>query len=445
MEQVINKAYQAEPKITKNRILSAFKEMATISEILRVLGTCGVIASMSLFMLAGWSDGNDVSRYLKLLTQTGLLAMAGLAMSFLLKENKSARLFLGLSLVSVVANFTILGALIYSVVQWDNGLAHYPSAMTWRVFELATFWAIGAGAVLFLALVSKFSFAVFSRQTASYLTISFLGLSALLLMPVRSSIAISILVLLSLGIAVKVVRHIMSKEDVLVTPGLKFAFLCLFLPGLIMTARAISLYESNTVIWLSISMAAFVGLRQIMPHLSQHNKFADLLVWCKAGLSLVMACLLMSLLPSSAILWSPLVFSVSLLALTYDNVARTNNERIKSLLVSASGLCVFFYQLGFLLFGNAVIGLLVALMLGVFAKFYRNRFSLFLAGLLVLVSLLTIGKDIALYVDLSNWVTMGVGGALIIIAASVIERYGATLKLQWVQLVNKPNTEQINS
>ena len=95
-------------------------KIASFSELLRIFGACAVLASMSLFLMNGWSEGNDIQRYLKLLAQTGLLTLGGLALSVGLKEYKGARLFYGLSLVSVAANFTILGALIYSMVQWGS-------------------------------------------------------------------------------------------------------------------------------------------------------------------------------------------------------------------------------------------------------------------------------------------------------------------------------------
>ena len=123
-------------------IFDRLKQITSVSDILRVFGACAVIASMSLFLLNGWSDGNDIQRYFKLLAQTGLLAGSGIALSFWLKENKGARLFLGLGLISVVANFTILGALTYSMVQLDGGLIDYPSIVTWKVVSASTFLSL---------------------------------------------------------------------------------------------------------------------------------------------------------------------------------------------------------------------------------------------------------------------------------------------------------------
>ena len=46
-------------------ILTKLKNIMSVSEVLRLLGACAVIASMSLFLLNGWSEGNDINRYYK--------------------------------------------------------------------------------------------------------------------------------------------------------------------------------------------------------------------------------------------------------------------------------------------------------------------------------------------------------------------------------------------
>ncbi|RLA30822.1 MAG: hypothetical protein DRR11_12410, partial [Gammaproteobacteria bacterium] len=118
-------------------VMQSVRNFASLSEALRMVGAAVLLASMSVFLMQGWNDGNDISRYLLLLAQTGLLTAAGFAMSHGLKETKGARIFFGLSLVSIPANFTILGALLYSVFQWDGGLSTYPGYATWQIEDVA--------------------------------------------------------------------------------------------------------------------------------------------------------------------------------------------------------------------------------------------------------------------------------------------------------------------
>ena len=88
---------------TMEGLAKSVRNFATLSEALRFLGASVLVASMSVFLLQGWSEGNDVGRYLMLLAQSGLLAAAGLAMSHGLQESKGARIFFGVGLISIPA------------------------------------------------------------------------------------------------------------------------------------------------------------------------------------------------------------------------------------------------------------------------------------------------------------------------------------------------------
>ncbi|MGK0373634.1 MAG: hypothetical protein ACJA2E_000101, partial [Arenicella sp.] len=54
----------------RQTLFSRLENIVSLSQIVRAFGACAIIASMSLFMLQGWAEGNDISRYLKLLAQT---------------------------------------------------------------------------------------------------------------------------------------------------------------------------------------------------------------------------------------------------------------------------------------------------------------------------------------------------------------------------------------
>lgn len=88
--------------------------MKKLPSLLRILGTTALLVAMYSFLVKGWQSGGDVFRYLLMLGHTGAMAAIGLASGHWLKEGKGARLLLTLALVSVAANFAILGAFIYS-------------------------------------------------------------------------------------------------------------------------------------------------------------------------------------------------------------------------------------------------------------------------------------------------------------------------------------------
>ena len=66
-------------RLSVDRVMHSIRNFATLSEALRILGAGVLLASMSVFLLQGWSEGNDIRRYLLLLAQTGLLGAAGFA------------------------------------------------------------------------------------------------------------------------------------------------------------------------------------------------------------------------------------------------------------------------------------------------------------------------------------------------------------------------------
>ena len=203
----------------KSQVLSAISQFASLSQILRFLGASVMVASMSVFLLQGWDSTNDTVRCFILLAQTVLLATGGFGLSFLLKENKGARVFFGLSLASIPANFAVLGALIYSQFQWDGNLGTYPEFATWVMSDLSymTFTILAVLAVLIP--VAFLGYSIMARRSSKKLAITLLLASSALLLPVRGSLYVGILVVaIALFVLVNITQ--MAKEDLtLRTPG----------------------------------------------------------------------------------------------------------------------------------------------------------------------------------------------------------------------------------
>jgi len=57
-------------RFSVDSVMQSVRNFATLSEALCVLGAAVILASMSVFLLQGWNEGNDISRYLLLLAQT---------------------------------------------------------------------------------------------------------------------------------------------------------------------------------------------------------------------------------------------------------------------------------------------------------------------------------------------------------------------------------------
>jgi len=140
---------------------------ASLSRLLRLIGASILVAAIYLFLFQGWQTGNDIDRYIIMLTQTLGLSFAGFACSYWLNENKSARLLLGLSLFSVPVNFAILGGLLYSQFHWDAGLHSYPDFARWSSDSLVTALITTAVGWLLLVPVIFIGFMVLARQSAA--------------------------------------------------------------------------------------------------------------------------------------------------------------------------------------------------------------------------------------------------------------------------------------
>lgn len=434
-------------RLDLNRITQSIRNFTSVSEALRVLGAGVLLASMSVFLLQGWNEGNDIRRYLMLLAQTGLLAGAGFALSHGLKEAKGARLFFGLALVSVPANFTILGALLYSVFQWDGALTTYPDYATWQIQDLASIGVTMAGAMLVLLPVSMFAFAIMARHSAKPLSLHFFALNALLLLPVRSSLAAGVVALIGMAFALTVVRSIVGKDRALKTGEGRFAIATLFIPAGIILFRSMYFYHVDSLMVAMLSLAAFLAARQAstLPGRSARVGLGLEVLSMPLALSFAIAmtdALYHAIAPT---LLAP-VFAVAYTALALDLIRRTESRYFaKAMGVSIS----FFVMMAFSLsvFGNpsaleAFLCLIAGLILFVSGVSLRKSFTS-IAGLITATAGVLFGFDAMVAVVMSSgWVELALFGACAITAGSVLDRHGVAMKLRltnWLGSVRQQN------
>jgi len=391
---------------------------------------------MSLFLLSGWSDGNDIQRYLKLLGQTGLLTVAGLILSFVLKENKGARIFFGLSLISVVANFMILGALTYSMFQLDGSLIQYPSIVSWKAVSANTFWPIFAVAVTLLAVLTRFSFSIFARNIAGPLSLSFLAMCSLLLIPVRSSIIVSLMAAVALWCSVMVVKRLSQNEKVVFTNETKFALGLIFAPGLLIIARALSLYSVDEVMLITLSGLSYFALRNCIVRFNGPSLLQKIVEVAQSFVAIFLSVQLVALLPRDWFDINIAAFSVILLALTYNQIKLSNDIKWHKILATLTvlGLTSLNVLFGYL-DGSIVLqtsSLIVCVGILWFAKLIqpisgKNGYRELIAIVGILASLLMLASQVIVHIQLSNWVIVGLIGAAMIIGGSLFERYGMSL------------------
>ena len=410
--------------------------IVSISQFVRAIGATAIIASMSLFMLQGWSEGNDITRYLKLLGQTGLLTTVGLILSFIVKEYKGARVFFGLSLFSVVANFTILGALTFSMVQWDSSLIDYPSMMKWVVVDPATFMGVFGGAALLLAVVSRFSFSIFARHIAGRLTLYFLLMCALLLIPVRSSLVISLLAGASLFVATQLVKSLSSREKVVMTLEAKFAMGMLFLPATIMILRAISLYHIDEILLTGLCGLAYSLIRFWVARVEEDPWKTHFLAVTQYAIGICFAFLLIDLLPSFPFAYHGFLVSALISLLVLDQLSRSSDESWKSWALNITAFGLVFINLWIAVFDSNITWKIssLAVSLTVFITTWRakefvkdSHFAWLSANIGIAASVLLLITRVIELINMSNWMLIGITGVVLIVGASLYERYGLSL------------------
>ena len=434
-------------RLDTSRVMQSIRNFTSVSEALRVLGAAVLLASMSVFLLQGWSEGNDIRRYLMLLAQTGLLAGAGFALSHGLKEAKGARLFFGLSLVSVPANFTILGALLYSVFQWDGALTTYPDYATWEIQDLASIGMTMAGAMLVLLPVSMFAFAIMARHSAKPLSLHFFALNALLLLPVRSSLAAGVVALIGMAYALTVVRGIVGKDKALKTGEGRFAIATLFIPAGIILFRSMYFYNVDSLMVAMLSLAAFLAARQASTLPGRNSRLALGLEMLSTPLAICFATALTDAMAGTigSVFLAPL-FSVAYATLALDLIHRTESRYFaKAIGVSISFFVTVVFVLSVAGYPSALeafLCLAAGILLFLAGVSLRKSFTS-VAGLITVSAAVLFGFDAMLAVVItSSWIELAIFGASTIAAGSVLDRHGVAMKMRinnWLGSVRQRN------
>ncbi len=424
------------PKKDGEPLLQRLEKIASLSQILRAFGACAIVASMSLFMMQGWAEGNDITRYLKLLAQTGLLTGAGLMLSILIKEFKGARVFFGLALISVVANFTILGSLTYSLFPMDVQIVDYPDSMKWEVSTAAIFFPVFLGALSLLSAVTYFGFSIFSRQIAKPLTLGLLTLSTALLLPVRAPLVAVGLSAITLWGAWLLIQRLRKIETLVMTNETKVSLCLLLLPGLIILARAVSFYNIDQLTILAFSALVFLAFRNISGLLDVNNVFKRLIDVLLFALGAFIAVMTTQVLPVSWNSVDMLIGGAMVIGFALEQLLSTRNKQWKAIVINITTIALvpialfnatIDYELTYSLQALLVCGLSLVLSIKAGDILGTVPFSRIIAILGVLSAAIIVLFDLVQLVQLGNWVIIGLCGATLIIGASLYERFGLKL------------------
>ena len=441
-------AVDSASSLSVDRVMRSLRNFATLSEALRLLGAGVIVASMSVFLLQGWSEGNDIRRYLMLLTQTGLLAAAGFCMSHVVKETKGARSFFGLALLSVPANFTILGALMYSVFQLDGGLTTYPGYADWRIDGAASIGATMGGAMIVLIPVTLLCFAIMARRSSGVLTVHFVVLNALLLVPIRSSVAAGTIALLGIAYAVFVIGKLAGKDPSLKTGEGKFALATLLIPPGIILFRSMYFYQVDSLMIAMLAIALFLAARQVSLFPGRHERFAIVLETVSWPLALTAGIALTDAIsPIMMAELGPPVFAATYTALSADIIRRTSSQVLARLIGVSISLAVVVSFTFTVAFNPSAASALFSVLAGALLLMWgiADRAPVpMVAGVFTAGMGVMFGFDALLrLVVTSSWIDLAIFGALAIALGSVLDRHGVAIKLRLANWLSPSKKEPI--
>lgn len=402
-----------------------------LSAALRATGAAVLMASLSVMLFRGWSDGSDLARFYTLLTYSGVLAGIGVVLGRVVRENKGARTFLALALGAVSVSTTVLGALIYSLAN-DPGVA-VPAFAAWVAPGPAAVLLAGAAAAVVLVPIAYFGFAVFARRSAGRLAVMYLCGNLMLLIPSRVPFVIGMIALALVVTGLQLIARARRRDSALFTREGHVAIAIQFLPVAILLGRNYSLYPTDELLLTLSAMAAYVVLRQLRYDPCKDRRLMTrlvALVRTPVAVTVALGAAATAIAAGAAQATAVPVFTLVLSGLFADLGWSSPGGSARYTRAAAVTLAVGFL---FNLFAwPSLTGALLAIGSGAAVVIYgysAEQKTVFLAGAASLVTgLVHQLHDAFRGFDFASWGGLACVGICAIVIASILERHGPALR-----------------
>jgi hypothetical protein len=430
-----------------SQAVQAIRQGATIAGLLRIGGAGLIVFSLSLFLMQGMEATSDLHRYLLLLGQTVLLTCAGFAVGFILKEPRGAGVFFSLALVSIPANFAVLGAMIYSVAPLDNVITDYPTYASWKSTDIKELLIAGIIGLVVLIPMSVFCFAVLARHSKWWLSAAYLLASASLLIPLRETFSITLISSVCALVVLALLSNRKAKRQRISTGEEQFAKILLFFPAALMLARSAMLYSVDFHFALAIVIAVYYMLRHWVVVRSGKSVLTTSIQILTVFCSLILSGMVALLVGDNFSFIAPfLVFTLMWLALNVELTRFIDVARVRGVILGAWAVfCFSPIAMDILLFSKSsglLTDLTLALVILVASTVTRQKLGAVL-GAIALVGLLVVnGSHLFAFVLNTGWLGMAVTGTLTIVAGSMLERFWPVFK---VQMLSRFDTKKVNA
>lgn len=414
----------------RSRIAQNFE----VSTLLRLFGGGLTVMAILMFLFQRWDEATDLLRYGMIMGETLILTTLGFVTSLWLKEQKSARVFLGLSLVSTSAVFTILGAMIYSQVQWLPVDANLPDFALWVADSLNSVVWLLAGSFVVLGSQSLFSFSVLARPVSRRLSLLMMLNVLLLLLPIRDMGITTLMVLPALMFGFRYLSSLRKATPAMRTTEGLMASILVLLPLFIMIGRGAYLYAEDAMAFATLALLAYLILRQlavslnVMVRLRKSLEITSLLPALLAAINFTQ--LLEGVIPEIGH-WLVVVFGVILSGFLLDLAKRAISGRDRYFIsIFYTGLVIAVIQealwpgVSTALFSVTLSGFILLYSYG------AEENSLLRISLLSLVgSLVLLVSELFVSFDVGIWISLAILGMATIVLAAAVERYGKQMML----------------
>ncbi len=423
------------------RVTKHIMQVTEVSALLRVLGVGAVVLSMFLYLVSGLELVNDEARFHSMLAFTGFLSIAGLLMSFVLKEQKGSRAFFNLAAISVPVNFSVLGAMLYAMYGIDRTAVVYPGFAEWTANNAASLAITGVLSSLFLVFVTFFSFSIMSRVNRNWLTVALMASSVMLLIPLRTAAFIVPLVACMFAALAWMLKRVGKDDVTLKTPSGMVAKALLFLPGVIMLGRSFWLYGIDNSAALVVSLMLFAFALSTAKRCQVNTVWHSLCVLAtalSAFISSLFAASLVDAYGQSALFLASFNVVLVLLVLVMQKMLLHSPHRqvvigVATLVLSVSAVfndMVF----GSLMANTLSIVILVSIM--TFSLFSKYKASFNMSAIALGLMLLMNGAVLFSWISGAGWWMVAIIGIAAISIASVLERYGPALSMRLRSMPN---------
>lgn len=419
----------------KSTFFATIRKYASVSDALRLFGALGVAMAMGLFLLEGVEVANDLYRFLTMLGLTTALTAAGLIMSSVLKEQRGSRIFISLGLLSIPVNFTVFGALLYSIIPADSISINYPAFAHWQVGNASELPLALIAGVLVLLPVAWLGFTVLARSERVWLSSALILGSAFLMIPVRLELWSAIIAIVSAASLAWIVKSNHNNSLALKTAEGRYAVALLFLSPIIIAVRSLILYEVSGILMLTLCGGAFLCARHLLSQNKEVNFLTAILTLAASGVAIFFSITLADLLNSYlSNRWDMVIASIVLFLLTHEIVKVSKNCKLAnvagiSLVVIATCtliLSVIGTAQPFVIMASSITLLVVAVYGFLFQKAPVTGIALFGITAIVMLNAAALWEAAVQ----TGWWGIGAAGVIAIISGSMLDRAGTYVEVK---------------